>query len=326
MDKASIADRLPFLQRRQYIIKAIRAFFDARGYLEVDTPYMVATPGEEVHLTPFSTLYKTPQGEEKRFFFHTSPEFAMKRIVAAIQRPIYQLARVWRNREGGPTHLPEFTMLEWYRPYCDLQGLMDETENLLRVILPPIVEHQKGRIDISQPFERLTLQQAFERYVGIDLLETGDDAVQLSKAANYSLRPYETWEDLFFRILLEKIEPYIGLERPTFLTHWPVSQAALARRDPKDLRVALRFELYAAGLELCNAFEELTDPKEQRSRFIEDRKQRKKLYPEAEEWPMDEELLEALHTMPPCSGIAMGLDRVVMLATRARHIEDILWI
>lgn len=325
-DRASLVDRLPLLRRRQLMIKAIRSFFDAKDYLEVETSYLVQAPGEEVHLEPFHTIYETPQGDKQSLFLHTSPEFAMKRIMAELHQPVYQLARVWRNKEGGTTHSPEFTMLEWYHPHCSMAELMDETEQLCKILFPHQITYLDQKIRFDVPFERLTIQEAFHKFVGVDILSLSDDPQKLADAAGCSLRIGETWEDLFFRLLLDKIEPNIGRNCPTFLTHWPVQQAALAKIDPDDPRVALRFELYAGGLELANAFEELTDPAEQRKRFLADRKQRITLYPTAPKWEIDEAFLQALPQMPPCSGIAVGVDRLVMLATGVHNIQDILWI
>ncbi len=327
---ASIADRLPLLRRRAMLNRAVRAFFDARGYLEVETPYAVATPGEEVHLQPFRTERIAPDGSRERLALHTSPEFAMKRLVAATGLPVFQLARVWRNGEGSALHAAEFTMLEWYRPGADLAGLMDETEALLRATLPSSVSWG-GRdgtagCRIDQPFERLSLQEAFARHAGVDLLGTQHDAGAMAAQAGAALRVGEDWEDLFFRLLLTHVEPRIGRARPTFLTHWPSSQAALARPDPADPRAALRFELYACGIELANAFEELTDPVEQRRRFAHDRVRRRVLQPAEEPWPLDEAFLAALAGLPPCAGIALGFDRLVLLATGAARLSDILWL
>ncbi len=324
--RRSIADRLPLLRRRAQLARAVRAFFDARGYLEVETPYAVATPGEEVHLLPFRTERIATDGSRERLFLHTSPEFAMKRLVAATGLPVFQLARVWRNGEGSALHAAEFTMLEWYRPGADLASLMDETEALLRATLPPRLSRDGRDCVIEAPFERLRLQQAFARDLGADLLATDGDAVALAAQAGIALRAGEEWEDLFFRLLLAGVEPAIGRARPTFLTHWPASQAALARRDPEDPRAALRFELYACGIELANAFEELTDPVEQRARFLHDRARRAALDPGAERWPLDEALLEALAVLPPCAGAALGFDRLVLLASGAGRLSDILWL
>lgn len=329
-DPAHIRDRLPFLRRRGLMVRGIRAFLEAQGHMEVETPYAVPVPGEEVHLYPFRTERETPQGEQETLFLHTSPEFAMKRIVAATGLPVFQFARVWRNGEQSALHAPEFTMLEWYHPAAGLAALMDETEALIKAVLPPRLEHtgpeRDQTLELHTPFERLTMEEAFRRHAGVDLLPTEGDAKALAQAAGCTLRADETWEDLFFRLLLERVEPAIGRTRPTFLTHWPASQAALARRDSADPRVALRFELYAAGMELANAFEELTDAEEQRRRFLADRAARKALYPTRAEWPLDETLLEALPHMPPCSGIALGFDRLVMLACGTRRIQDVLWL
>ena len=322
---ASIADRLPLLRRRALLTRAVRGFFEARGYLEVETPYAVPTPGEEVHLQPLATRRTGPDGAGEPLFLHTSPEFAMKRLLAATGLPIFQLARVWRDGEAGALHATEFTMLEWYRPGADLAGLMDETEALLRATLPPCVRRGDRTVRLDLPFERLTLQQAFARHLGVDLLAGQGDAEALARAAGTTRRDGEDWEDLFFRLLLGHVEPHLGRVVPTFLTHWPSSQAALARRDPADPRAALRFELYLCGIELANAFEELTDANEQRARFLHDRARRARLYP-ARQWPLDEALLQALPGLPPCAGIALGFDRLVMLATSAPRLADILWL
>ncbi|NLI27354.1 MAG: EF-P lysine aminoacylase GenX [Acetobacter sp.] len=327
LDPEAVRERLPFLKRRNRIAYMIRAFFTERGYIEVETPYAVPVPGEEVHLDVFATNRVGPDGGTEALFLHTSPEFAMKRIVSAIREPVFQMARVWRNGEGSALHAHEFTMLEWYRPGADLNALMDETEELVRLCLPPVVTRQVGQdIRIDIPFERITVAEAFRRYVGADVLATEGDAPALARDAGCELRPNEEWEDLFFRLLLERIEPIIGRERPVFLTHWPSSQAALARRCREDSRTALRFELYMGGIELANAFEELTDAEEQRSRFVHDRSRRRTLYPERPDWPTDERLLAALPSLPDCSGIALGFDRLVMIATGAPHIRDIVWL
>lgn len=323
-ERNTISDRLPLLQRRALLQRGVRAFFDARNYLEVETPCAVPVPGEEVHLRCFRTELEHPDGTREPRFLHTSPEFAMKRIVAATGLPVFQLARVWRNGERSALHAPEFTMLEWYRPGAGLHELMDETEALMRHLLPPTLRYGKTILRLDMPFERLTMAEAFARHVGVDLLDIGDDAARLASEAGTALRRGETWEDLFFRLLLERVEPAIGRDRPTFLTHWPAAQAALSRRDPEDPRVALRFELYAAGMELANAFEELTDPEEQRRRFETDRARRLSLSPD-QDWPLDEDFLDELGDLPPCSGIALGFDRLVMLATGAPRLCDIVW-
>ncbi|MGH7156226.1 MAG: EF-P lysine aminoacylase EpmA, partial [Acetobacteraceae bacterium] len=254
----SLAARAPFLRRRARLAAATRRFFSARGYTEVETPYAVSAPGEEVHLRAYATEREHPDGQRTPLWLNTSPEFAMKRLLVAGAGPIFQVARVWRNSEAGDLHAPEFTMLEWYRPAADMAALMAETEQFLRAVLPPIVTCRGVSTDLGV-FERLTVAEAFARYAGANVLVTADDAAALAAAAGTRLRAGETWEDLFFRLLLERIEPHLGRARPTFLTHWPVAQAALARRDPSDPRIAERFELYVCGIELANAFVELTD-------------------------------------------------------------------
>jgi lysyl-tRNA synthetase class 2 len=311
-----LAARLPYLKRRAMLTAATRAFFSARGYMEVETPYGVTAPGEEVHLRPFAVQ---PGG----LYLHTSPEFSMKKLLAGGAGPIFQLARVWRDEPASDTHAAEFSLLEWYRPGASMNDLMDEVELLLRAVLPPEVTWRGVTVSLAR-FERLTVAEAFFRYVGADVLATEGDAPALAAAAGLALRAGETWEDLFFRLLLERIEPHIGRTHPTFLTHWPASQAALARRDPADGRVAERFELYAAGLELANAFVELTDPVEQRARFAADRARRQALH--GPYWALDEDFLAAVAKLPPCAGIALGFDRLAMLAAGAPRITDVLWL
>ncbi len=308
--------RLPFLRRRALMQAAVRAFFTARGYHEVETPYAVPAPGEEVHLRAFAL-------EPKGLWLHTSPEFAMKKLLAGGAGPIFQLARVWRDEPASDTHAAEFTMLEWYRPGATLDDLIEEVMALLRTILPPTVRWRGSEAALAE-YERLTVAEAFQRFTGADVLATAEDASALARQAGVRLREGESWEDLFFRLLLARIEPQLGRGRPSFLTHWPLAQAALARRDPEEPRVAERFELYCCGLELGNAFVELTDPAEQRARFLKDRARR--LAAGGGDWPMDEAFLAAVGEMPECAGIAMGFDRLVMLATGAPRIGDVQWL
>jgi lysyl-tRNA synthetase class 2 len=321
----SLAARLPFLRRRGRLTTASRAFFAARGYTEVETRYAVPTPGEEVHLRAFRTVRERPDGVAEPLWLHTSPEFAMKRLLVAGAGPIFQLARVWRNGEASALHSPEFTMLEWYRPGAGMDSLIDETAAFLRAVLPPVVTCRGITTNLSR-IERLTVAEAFDRYVGADVLATADDAPALAAAAGASLREDEGWEDLFFRLLLDRVEPRLGRSHPTFLTHWPAAQAALARRDPADPRVAERFELFVCGIELANAFVELTDAAEQRRRFEADRARRHALTGNAD-WPLDEDFLRALaHGMPDAAGIALGFDRLAMVASGADRIDQVLWL
>jgi lysyl-tRNA synthetase class 2 len=320
----SLAARLPFLERRSALTRATREFFEARGYTEVETPYAVPAPGEEVHLRAFATAREHSDGATEPLWLHTSPEFAMKRLLVAGAGPIFQFARVWRNGEGSVLHAPEFTMLEWYRPRADMTALIDETAELLRSVLSSAESCRGVTTDLSR-FERLTVAEAFSRHVGVDLLTIGDDVADLATAAGTRLRDGENWEDLFFRLLLERVEPQLGRQHPTFLTHWPAAQAALARRDPADPRVAERFELFVCGIELANAFVELTDPVEQRARFLADRARRHEAT--GRDWDLDEDFLAALaHGMPPSAGIALGFDRLAMIASGADRIGQVLWL
>jgi lysyl-tRNA synthetase class 2 len=334
----SLAARMPFLRRRARLAAEVRAFLAARGYAEVETPCLVPVPGMEVHLRAFRTEYRAHLGVglPRALWLRTSPELALKRLLVAGAGPVFELARVWRNGEESPRHAPEFTMLEWYRPGLTLDGLMEETEALVRSVCPARVAHEGTETDLTLPFERLTMAEAFRRHCrGLDILSTveagtaeGDAAALHAAAAAAGLDlPAELgWEDAFFHLLLTHIEPAIGRSRASFLTHWPAPQAALARRDPADPRAALRFELFVAGLELANAFDELTDPAEQRSRFTRDVEDRKRLAGE-EGWEVDEDFLAALeHGMPASSGIALGFDRLAMLASGARRIEDVMWL
>jgi lysyl-tRNA synthetase class 2 len=320
----SLAARMPFLRRRVLLTRATRAFFTARGYAEVETPYAVATPGEEVHLRAFRTERETPDGSREALWLHTSPEFAMKKLLVAGAGRIFQLARVWRNGEASELHAPEFTMLEWYRPAADMDSLISETMEYLRAVLPPTVSCRGVTTDLSR-IERLTVPEAFLRHVGADVLRTAGNALALAADAGVKLRDQETWEDLFFRLLLERIEPRLGRAHPTFLTHWPAAQAALARRNSSDPRVADRFELFVCGMELANAFVELTDAAEQRARFEADRARRHAM--SGPDWPLDEDFLGALgFGMPPAAGIALGFDRLAMIASGASRIDKVKWL
>ncbi len=335
--RQSLADRLPALRARAALAAASRAWFGARGYTEVETPALVPVPGMEVHLHGFPTHFSPHlgRGADQALWLRTSPELAIKRLLVAGSGPVFEFARVWRNGEVSPRHAPEFTMLEWYAPGAGLAALMAETEAFLRAMLPPEVAHAGVSTDVSRPFTQIRMQDAFQHWAGIDLLATVDAAGQgdgpallaVAAAAGHPLPPDLSWEDAFFRLMLDHVEPRLGRATGTFLTHWPAPQAALARRDPEDPRCALRFEVFVAGLELANAFDELTDPAEQRSRFHRDVADRARLHPDAPGWPVDEDFLAALDTgLPPTSGIALGFDRLVMLAAGVPRVADTLWL
>jgi len=276
-----------------------------------------------------------PGGEGARLYLHTSPEFAAKKLLAAGETQIFTLARVWRNRERGPLHHPEFTMLEWYRAGAPYEQLMVDCAQFIAIAAEACgaraFEHGGGRIDPFAEPERLTLSEAFDRYAGIDLLATvAEDGstdpeafAAAARGAGIRVAADDTWSDVFTRVLLEKVEPFIGQGRATILCEYPAPEAALARRKPGAPKVAERFEIYACGVELANCFGELTDPVEQRARFEADMAERDRLY--GEPYPIDEDLLTALARMPPASGGALGFDRLAMLASGAQRIEQVLW-
>ncbi|PWR19162.1 EF-P lysine aminoacylase EpmA [Zavarzinia compransoris] len=331
------ARRRPFLHQRAAVIRAVRATFEARDFIEVETPALQVSPGMEPHLMAFATdLEPADGGAARRLYLHTSPEFAMKKLLVAGEPRIFQLAKTYRNRERSPTHSPEFTMLEWYRAGADLDELMADCEALVRAAAAACGRDTlcvNGRdIPIDQDFERLSVEEAFLMHAGIDLFATIDDPraptpARLREAATeigIATGDDDSWEDIFFKISLDRIEPHLGEARPTFLTDWPISMAALSRPNPADPRVAERFELYAGAVELANAFGELTDAAEQRRRFEADCALKERLY--GFRYPIDEDFLAALAWgLPPCAGIALGIDRLAMVAAGAATIEDVLW-
>ncbi|MDQ0463357.1 lysyl-tRNA synthetase class 2 [Caulobacter ginsengisoli] len=325
------ADRRPRLLARNAVTAATRAWFAARGFVEIEAAGLQVSPGNETHLHAFATEAVTTAGERSPLYLHTSPEFAAKKLLAAGERRIVSLGKVWRNRERGPLHHPEFTMLEWYRAGEPYETLMADCAALLAVAAETVgARRLTWRGLEADPFaepERVTLAEAFERFAGIDLLANLEDRDGLAAAArDAGIRVAEddVWADVFSRVLVEKIEPFLGIGRPTILCEYPAAEAALARPKPSDPRVAERFELYACGVELANAFGELTDPAEQRRRFEAEMAEMTRVYGQA--YPIDEDFLAALAIMPPASGAALGFDRLVMLATGAERIEQVLWV
>ncbi len=328
------ADRRPFLTARGRIVDAVRHWFRERDFVEVETAILQASPGNEAHLHGFATQALTTDGRAATLYLHTSPEFACKKLLAAGEERLFSLARVFRNRERGPLHHPEFTMLEWYRTGEDIERLMEDCAALLaaaaRAVPSAVLAWRGGTCDPFAAPERVSVAQAFERWAGIDLLATttpaGTDREALAQAATRQgirVAADDTWADIFSRVLVERIEPRLGFGRATVLHGYPVSEAALARVSAADPRVAERFELYACGVELANGFGELVDPAEQRRRFGLEMDEKERVY--GERYPLDEDFLAALGHMPAASGIALGLDRLVMLATGATHIEQVLW-
>ena len=324
------ADRRPFLIARNRISAAFRVWFSARDFAEVETAILQVSPGNEAHLHAFATKLIAPDATRSLLYLHTSPEFAAKKLLAAGEPRLFTFARVFRNRERTALHHPEFTMLEWYRANESYGTLVEDCAELLRAAAEAAGTKRfvwRGReADPFVPPERITVAEAFRHYAGIDLLAMLDDRDALATAAReQGIRVAEddTWADVFSRIIVEKIEPNLGISRATVLDEYPVSEAALARPTAHDPRVAERFELYVCGVEIANAFGELTDPAEQRRRFEAEMAEKQRVH--GERYPLDEDFLAALACMPPACGIALGFDRLVMLATGAQRIEQVLW-
>ena len=329
------ADRRPLLLARNRIQAAVRGYLAEENFIEVDPAGLQVSPGNEAHLHGFATQAIGNDGVARPMYLHTSPEFAMKKLLAAGEVRIASFAHVWRNRERGPLHSPEFTMLEWYRVGEGYDVLMQDCAKMLRLAVQgagaAVLQYRDRVCDPQAEFERISVVDAFQRYAGIDLLASiladGEtDAAVLGLAMdNAGIRRAadDTWSDMLSRILVERVEPNLGLGRMTVLDRYPAAEAALARPTADDPRVAERFEVYACGVELANGFGELTNPVEQRRRFGLEMNEKQRVY--GERYPMDEDFLAALALMPPASGIALGFDRLVMLATGAPRIDDVIW-
>ncbi|TPQ40254.1 EF-P lysine aminoacylase GenX [Bradyrhizobium guangdongense] len=326
-------DRRPFLQARGAITAAVRAFFAEQGFVEVETSVLQVSPGNETHLHAPRTEVLRPDGSRATRYLRTSPEFACKKLLAAGEPKIFELARVFRDRERGDLHLPEFTMLEWYRAGAPYDAIMADC---IVVIAHAAQATGIGTFSFrgrtADPFaepELLTVGYAFEQFAGIDLLATihggeGDRAA-LAAAATGKVRVADddTWSDIFSKVLVEHVEPRLGQGRLTILFEYPSPEAALARVKADDPRVAERFEVYACGVELANGFGELTDAPEQRRRFAAAMTEKQRRYGEA--YPLDEDFLAAVGEMPEASGVALGFDRLVMLASGASRIDQVVW-
>lgn len=313
----------------------MRSFFAARQFLEVDTAILQISPGNETHISAFATEFTSPAEMKWPFFLHSSPEFACKKLLAAGEKQIFSLGHAFRDRERGPLHHPEFTMLEWYRAEAPLDMLEQDCADLLKDVAEALgVASLASRRAAADPYakpERLSVVAAFARYAEIDLLKslTGDqeqDRASLAVCAveaGIRVVKDDTWSDLFSKILSQLVEPHLGHGHVTVLCDYPAAEAALACLWPEDPRFAQRFELYACGVELANGFNELTDADEQRRRFEADMAERQRIYGDV--YPIDEDFMDALRIMPRACGIAMGFDRLVMLMTGAAHIEQVLW-
>ena len=326
-------DRKPFLLARREITRAIRAWFGEQGFSEVETSILQVSPGNETHLHAPRTEVARADGSRASRYLRTSPEFACKKLLAAGEQKIFEFARVFRDRERGDLHLPEFTMLEWYRANAPYDAIMADTIVVIAHAAQATgIGNFAFRGRICDPFaepELLTVASAFDRCAGIDLLATirggeGDRAA-LAAAAKDRVRiaDDDNWSDIFSKVLVEHVEPHLGQERLTVLFDYPAPEAALARTKPGDPGVAERFEVYACGVELANGFGELTDAAEQRHRFTASMEEKERRY--GERYPLDDDFLAAVAHMPEASGVALGFDRLVMLASGAPKIDQVVW-
>jgi len=327
------ADRRPALLARGRIVAALRSWFAEADFVEVETGALQASPGNETHLHAFAASLAAPDGASSPLYLRTSPEFACKKLLAAGERRIVEFARVFRNRERGALHHPEFTLVEWYRVGEPYDSLMTDCAAILaRAADAAGAKALSFRGRKADPFaepQRLTVAEAFARFAGIDLLATltgGEpDRAALAhavRAAGIRVGEDDRWADIFSRVLVERVEGNLGIGRATILDQYPAGLAALAR-PAGDPRVAQRFELYVCGVELANGFGELTDAAEQRRRLEHEMAEKERIY--GERYPLDEDFLAALAIMPQACGIALGLDRLVMLATGAARIDQVLW-
>lgn len=326
-------DRKPFLQARSAISRALRDWFEDEGFVEVETGILQKSPGNETHLHAPAADLTSASGEKSRYFLRTSPEFACKKLLAAGEKQIVEFARVFRDRERGPLHLPEFTMLEWYRANEGYEAVMADT-----VVVIAHAAQTTGigtfsfRGKVADPFaepDLLTVADAFTRFASIDLLATipegraDREALAAAAAGRVRVTDDDTWSDIFSKVLVEHVEPNLGQGRLTILYEYPAPESALARAKPSDPRVAERFEVYACGVELANGFGELIDAQEQRLRFTQAMDEKERRY--GERYPLDEEFLAAMTQMPEACGVALGFDRLVMLASGATRIDQVVW-
>ena len=325
-------DKRVMARRRARLAAALRSCFEAMGYDEVETPILVPAPGMEPPIQAFATRFVPEMGAVpgRPLWLHTSPEFAMKRLLAAGWERIFQLTKVFRNGEVSPTHNPEFTMLEFYRAQVDYGPLMDDVEALVKALARSAGHSERflyrgAELRLDLPFERVTVRDAMLRETGLDIrVLTDPEELRREALARGHFVPTSavSWDDVFFSVFVTAVEPKLGRERPAFLIEYPARMAALARLKPSDETVAERFELYANGLELANGFSELIDANEQRRRFLFEQEERRETGREV--YPIDERFLEAVSRMPPAAGVAIGWDRLVMLLCGAGSIDEVL--
>jgi elongation factor P--(R)-beta-lysine ligase len=329
------AERRGRLHARAEVSSFVRRWFNAKGFVETDPAALQASPGNETHLHGFRTALILPDGSPSKAYLHTSPEFAMKKLLAAGEKQIFSLTHVFRNRERTALHAPEFAMLEWYRADARLERIMEDC-----AALTALAAHIAGARTFAfrgkeanpfEPPERVSVRDAFRRYAGVDLYDSlpidgppnTDSLARQAKDSGVRVAPDDDWSDIYSRLLSERVEPNLGVGRPTVLHAYPASEAALARVAPDGPRAAERFEFYCCGVELANAFHELTDPVEQRRRFAADMAAQRQIYGTSH--PIDADFISALAEMPDACGAALGFDRLMMLAAGADRVESVQW-
>lgn len=313
------------------ILKLIREFFWSQNFAETETPIAIKFPGQEPYLNPISVNFHDPNGHEEKFYLHTSPEFAMKKLLAAGYEKIFQITKCFRDyEEFGGLHNTEFTMIEWYRSPGDFIEIMNDTEELFKFVGKKLeVENltfKDKKIKISGPWDRLTMKEIWEKYLNVNL----DDYLslealkKLTSELGFSVNEDDAYEDLFYKIFLNKIESNLGIDKPVFIYNYPAGMASLSRLCASDSRYAERFELYIGGVELANAFGELTDAEDQNTRLEMDEEHRKTLGKET--WPVDPGFIDALKSgIRPAGGIALGVDRMILLFTGARNLDEVIF-
>lgn len=325
-----------FLSSRQTMMRSIRNYFDSEAFIEVDTPALQISPGLEPHLMAFETTLVGPNpAERQKLYLHTSPEFTMKKLLAAGLPKIWQASHVYRNGERTTTHHPEFTMLEWYRSNDSYETLITDCQNIVRQAAidcdKKVFTYEGIDCDPFRDWEILSIDVAFQKYAQIDLQKSQqnplnpDRDILAAQAEKIGIRvsPSDLWDDIFFRVSLEKIEPHLGIGQPTILIDYPISMAALSRPKQGAPHLAERFELYISRLELANAFGELTCAKTQLKRFKQDMTLKQKLY--GYQYPIDMDFIDAVAQMPEAAGIALGIDRLAMLCAGTDSIDDVLF-
>jgi lysyl-tRNA synthetase class 2 len=314
---------------RYMILRHVRSFFDRKHFLEIEAPILTPYPTLDNNIESIDCTLSGPDDSEHRLFLHSSPEHAMKKCLASGSGNIYYLGKVFRNREATRMHNPEFTMAEWYRMDSDYRDIMKDLENLIGGILHAMtgrhsIRYQSHQIDLKPPWTELSITEAFGKKLGLSTVDLLDKDSLKKTAAKNSIyfSPDDNWEILFHRLFMEKIEPFLGLDRPVFVRDFPSEMGLMAKCKNREPEFVERVELYIAGIELANGYSELTDPETQYQRFC--RQHKIKEDSGFTGYPIDDELIDALENLTPCSGVALGVDRLIMLFLDKTNIRDVI--